>query len=242
MENNTMLRLHRARAEQRKSAKMFKQNTKEDPNNRLGRYQGRERRQNTKQSGGRNTATGKQEPISKVQTKQRAVRPAGSLQAHNGGGARKPWAGRPGGRQGWRPLPAVHRGRPPVCVRGAGLRSVHIRAGRPGPAEQCVPAAPGGAGGPAGQSRAERPEAGAGGGREGGPARLGTHVLRVPLVDGGQRRASGHLVSRGAAPGALGKAARCRRPRPGGGGRRLSPPAAGRSGRAAGLLPRCRPR
>lgn len=120
-----------------------------------------------------------------------------------------------------------------MCARGAGLRSVHIRAGRPGPARPnnaCQ------------QPRAERPEAGAGGGAAkaggtAGAARHGTHVLRVPLVDGGQRGASGHLVGRGAAPGALGKAARCRRPRPGGGGRPLSPPAAGRSGRAAGLLP-----
>lgn len=72
-------------------------------------------------------------------------------------------------------------------------------------------------------------------------ARRGTHVLRVPLIDGGQRRPSGHLVGRsGAAPGApkgrppalLGR----------GGGRRLLPPAAGRSRRDAGLLPRCRPR
>ena len=35
-----MLLLHQVRAEQRKSAKMFKQSTKEDTNNQLGRYQG----------------------------------------------------------------------------------------------------------------------------------------------------------------------------------------------------------
>lgn len=33
-----MLLLHQVRAEQRKSAKMFKQSTKEDTNNQLGRY------------------------------------------------------------------------------------------------------------------------------------------------------------------------------------------------------------
>lgn len=66
---------------------------------------------------------------------------------------------------------------------------------------------------------------GRGGGRQGGGSRRSTHVLRVPLIDGGQRRAGGHRAGRGgAAPGApRGEAA----PRP-----RRSPPAAPAGSRA----------
>lgn len=232
MENNTTLQLHQARAEQRKSAKMFERNTKEDPNNQLGTYRGREHRQNTKQTRGRNTATGKQEPISKVQTRQRAVRPAGSLTSTQR--RRSPQgAGRPGWRQAGQKAAPGGAPRPTARVRAgrrAALSTYKGRAARPGRTMRA--SSPARSDPRRGQAAAPRRR------RQGGrPARRGTHVLRVPLVDGRQRGASGHLVGRGAAPGALGKAARCRRPRPGGGGRPLSPPAAGRSGRAAGLLP-----
>lgn len=39
-QSTTLLLLHQVQAEQRKSTKMFKQNTKEDTNNQLGNYQG----------------------------------------------------------------------------------------------------------------------------------------------------------------------------------------------------------
>lgn len=134
MENNTTLQLHQARAEQRKSAKMFERNTKEDPNNQLGTYRGREHRQNTKQTRGRNTATGKQEPISKVQTRQRAVRPAGSLTSTQR--RRSPQgAGRPGWRQAGQKAAPGGAPRPTARVRAgrrAALSTYKGRAARPG--------------------------------------------------------------------------------------------------------------